>query len=60
MNANVNENLKNPPHYQTFQAQSQKLIHIRMKGYKHYKVDQKWWIKVPFENPYPLYKLTIF
>ncbi len=25
-----------------------------MKRYKHYKVDQKWWIKVPFESPYPL------
>ncbi len=56
MNANVNENMKNPPHYQTFQAQSQKLIHTRMKGYMHYKVDRKRQIKVPFESPYPLYK----
>ncbi len=28
---------------------------ITYNGYKHFKVDQKWWIKIPFNSPYPLY-----
>jgi hypothetical protein len=28
---------------------------ITYNGYKYYRVDQKWWIKVSFESPYPLY-----